>query len=816
MAKFRISGPDGGVYEVNAPDDATEDQVLSYVQQNTAGRSFAQPKLAASANAANEPSFLAGVANQAVDVWNQGVDVANQGVRGINRGINAAMSLPGEMVGGAVNMAGDAINMIAPGTVEPGQGDRFKFNNAVSEFMSSPNSTPQTDAGRYADSIGQALGGNIIPGAGIAMKARQAVPAAKTTIGAIGQNIVNAYRTNPGAAVATDAISATGAGIGLQLAKDLDLGPTLSPTGQVLGGLVGGLAPFGAAAAYSRAARSPMLARYRTSAPAGMEPQPQSAGAAVNPMLAAGDPTPPVTGADAAAYQYLANQAAAAGVKPGQLGARLEQSDIDAIGGRSAFGLVELDPSYQRIAGSLVRQNLEASNYGQRFVAGRQTGITPLDGMPENSGIPTRQFMEQKTPIDPPAGMYERMQENVRGYLQVPPRSAYRVDQDLFNIRKQQAQANYSAAYDAASTVNIAPVLDTVLDKWSALANDPRQLKPIAKRIEKAVNIFKTRAGTVEDLKRFQDGKELLDEEISGLMESPVGRNKKLGGVLNDFKKELLAAVDEEANIGPAGPLYKGARDVFSSTSELRDALEMGRNALKDGSEVSADAYRAMSAGEQQMFRIGLADPLDRLMAAQKRGADVTQTFQKPSVQEMLMEVGPQDQAMRFGRNIQSENTITRTNNEVFGNSKTQQRAVDDEAFNQMGDTIEAIKTAQEAVRSSRSLTDAGFNLAKGALERLGGFRADAAMALARKLFTADRAELDVIIREIDARIGPTKSAQFQDILDRYRASVARQSATSTAVATQQVNQPQTGPLRVGPIRPNQNGQNDLFNRPPG
>jgi len=89
-------------------------------------------------------------------------------------------------------------------------------------------------------------------------------------------------------------------------------------------------------------------------------------------------------------------------------------------------------------------------------------------------------------------------------------------------------------------------------------------------------------------------------------------------------------------------------------------------------------------------------------------------------------------------------------------------------------------------------------------------------MALARKLFTADRAELDVIIREIDARIGPTKSAQFQDILDRYQASVARQSATSTAVATQQVNQPQTGPLRVGPVRPNQTGQNDLFNRPPG
>lgn len=779
MAKFRITGPDGGVYEVNAPDDATEDQVLSYVQQNTAGRSFAQPKLAESANAANEPSVLA--------------DVGNQVVRGINRGVNAVVALPGEIVGGAVNM------------VAPGEGDRFKWNNAASEFMTSPNAQPQTDAGRYANSVGQAIGSNVIPGAGIAMKARQVAPAATTTMGQIGQNIVNAYRTNPGAAVATDAIAATGAGIGQQVAQDLDLGPT----GQVLGAVAGGIAPFGAAAAYSRAsdavARSPMLARYRTSAPAGMEPQPQSAGAAVNPMLAMGDPTPPITGPDAAAYQHLANQAASAGVKPGQLGARLERSDIDAIGGRSPLGLVDLDPSYQRLAGSIVRQNQEAANRGQRFVAGRQTGITPLDGMPENSGIPTRQFMEQGTPIDPPAGMYERMQENVRSYLQVPPRSAYRVDQDLVAIRQAQSQANYSAAYDAASNVNIAPVLDTVLGKWSAIASDPAQLTPIAKTIQRAVNIFKTKAGTVADLKRFQDGKELLDEVISGLIKSPVGRNKKLGGVLNDFKKELLAAVDNEANIGPAGPLYKSARDVFSSTSELRDALEMGRNALKEGAEVSADAYRAMTAGEKQMLRVGLADALDRVMAAQKRGADVTQIFQKPNVQELLMEVGPQDQAMRFGRNIQTENTTTRTTNEVFGNSKTQQRAVDDEAFNQMGDAIEAIRSAKDAVRSSRSLTDAGFNVIKGILERVGGFRADTATALANKMFTADRAELDVIIREIEARMGPTKSAHFAAMLDRYRANVARQSATSTAVATQQQNQPQQGPLR-----------DDLFKRPPG
>ena len=63
-------------------------------------------------------------------------DAGGQIVRGINRGMNSIVALPGEIVGGAINM------------VAPGQGDRFKWRNPVSEFMTSPDVQPQTDAGR--------------------------------------------------------------------------------------------------------------------------------------------------------------------------------------------------------------------------------------------------------------------------------------------------------------------------------------------------------------------------------------------------------------------------------------------------------------------------------------------------------------------------------------------------------------------------------------------------------------------------------------------------------------------------------------------
>lgn len=37
MPKYRITAPDGKTYEINAPDGASQDDVLQYVQQNYQG-----------------------------------------------------------------------------------------------------------------------------------------------------------------------------------------------------------------------------------------------------------------------------------------------------------------------------------------------------------------------------------------------------------------------------------------------------------------------------------------------------------------------------------------------------------------------------------------------------------------------------------------------------------------------------------------------------------------------------------------------------------------------------------------------------------
>ena len=163
------------------------------------------------------------------------VDVAQQSILGLNRGVNNVISIPGEIVGGAVNM------------VAPGEGDRFKWDNAFSRAFTRPDIQPRTKAGRYAASIGEAFGSSAIPMVGIAAKAAQVAKAAHAArqatnpLTAAGQQIVNAYRAAPGAAVAADAAASVGAGVGQQMAQEGGFGAT----GQMVGGVLGSLVPAG-------------------------------------------------------------------------------------------------------------------------------------------------------------------------------------------------------------------------------------------------------------------------------------------------------------------------------------------------------------------------------------------------------------------------------------------------------------------------------------------------------------------------------------------------------------------------------------------
>lgn len=580
-----------------------------------------------------------------------------------------------------------------------------------------------------------------------------------------------------------------------------------SAAGQAaLGGAVGAVLPPVVAGVAKGAgviadAISPTIARMGAS-PMGQrinsmigsaEPPPRSLSAAApeggGMAPPPGNGLPPITGADAAAEQLIANQLARANVNTTDIRQRFAQARQASSGQPNVTALADLDPSLARLGGSVQRQQPEAGNIARSFIQGRQTGITPQTGMPDGTGIQTRAMMEMPAPNAPPMGQGERVRTALREALNIPPGSTYRNEQAMIAAQRAEADNLYGDAYRAASGVNVRPAIEPVLQRWlQRAADEPRE---ISRAIIQAVRLYQAPSGTVGTLQRFQRSKEFLDGKIENYMDSIAGRNRALGGMLNEMQRELLGAVDQIPNVGAR---YALARGAFSTRAEMREAIELGRAAARESAEVSAGQYQQLTPGQQQMFRMGLFGELERRIASMPRQNDVTRIFDTPQMQELMQVISSQPQAQRLGRFVQGEkNMLTGTRNEVLGNSKTAERLADDEAVKQMSGLIEQL-------RSTRTLRDAAFAVTQKTLDTLFGFRADTAASAARMLFNANPRDVDRILMQIERRLGPDRAAQFRTLMSEHYAAIVRQAS---AAAPQQQQQPTAQP------------QNP-FERPPG
>lgn len=113
MAKFRITGPDGGTYEVTAPDGATEQDVLNYVQQNAAAAAPSMPstppptsqreledRSMAALDEARKPVWSADVLPYSRDALGKVSLDSNAGIIGA---IKRTLTAPGEVWQGKLN-----------------------------------------------------------------------------------------------------------------------------------------------------------------------------------------------------------------------------------------------------------------------------------------------------------------------------------------------------------------------------------------------------------------------------------------------------------------------------------------------------------------------------------------------------------------------------------------------------------------------------------------------------------------------------------------------------------------------------------------
>ena len=196
MAKYRITAPDGHSYEVTAPDDATQDQVMQYAQQNYQPQPEAAP---------SKP--------QDGGTFDTAIDTA----AGLGKGV-------GDVALGAQHYLGKAANMIGADTV----GSWLVNDAAQGRKKLSGELAPHKARSPIAAPVGE-ISGNVLA----------TLPVGGAIAGAVG-------KVAPGASALANSIRSGGFNTGTNLAnagfgaKAIDMG-TRMLGGGITGGATAGL-----------------------------------------------------------------------------------------------------------------------------------------------------------------------------------------------------------------------------------------------------------------------------------------------------------------------------------------------------------------------------------------------------------------------------------------------------------------------------------------------------------------------------------------------------------------------------------------------
>lgn len=149
-----------------------------------------------------------------------------------------------------------------------------------------------------------------------------------------------------------------------------------------------------------------------------------------------------------------------------------------------------------------------------------------------------------------------------------------------------------------------------------------------------------------------------------------AGENNR-ARIIDNLRTKLIGSVDKQV------PKFADARNVFSTESGVKDALENGRNLFSK--TMSPDelgvTLRGMSGAEHDAFIQGARSAVSDIMGSARNDAGAARTlFAKGWTKEKLNTViGPEATDALF-KNLEREGTFHETSSGVLGNSRTAAR----------------------------------------------------------------------------------------------------------------------------------------------
>jgi len=719
MPRFEITSPDGRRFEVNGPEGSTQNDAIRFIQGQLSAKHPDEPERDIDYDTP-VPDVRAAIdklpetrKDRALNIW------ADKRIAKERQQQGALAPLPNTAEGipfiGNLLDEGTALVKSGLHTVIPQIGAPYSEELALQRARSR-----QADAASPALAAGSKLAAGIATGGPLFGR----IAPAATLAGRVGQGV------GIGAGVgAVEGFTGGEGGLG-ERADNATLGA-------LWGAGTGGAIPIAGSAVtrgygMARDAIGPTFTRLRY-------------------------------GPEEAADQILAQRIAREGSSPALK--RLDLQRGQAVAARMDSNsratlpetIADTSDDMRRLTGSLYRQGGEAGNVIEDELTRRQRG-------------PANMFANAD-PDGPPQGQMARVMDSTERALQIRSAdSARRTEQQIMAEQAAEGRHLYQQAYEGSEAFDLQPALDAMgltIQQYPA---------PFAARLNRARNLF-LRSGSspnnpmwVDNVRRFDAAKKSLDDMIETAQRQ--GQNN-LARELTGFKDALLRQVHgiDEAGNPTRNLAYQEARQTWGSAAENREAIEMGRSALREGSEVSVEHFRDLSRGQQRLFRLGFLESLRNALGTKRPGNDVTQLFQQQRVRDLMGEIVPRpagrnavfrNRPERYGDLMRREGRMVQTNAEVLGNSKTAQRGQDDLNY-----TGNALSTMWNRFRSSPSLFNVGVEAIGAGIQRIFAYKQDVALALARRLLEANPEARNQILRRLSRRGGPDRFSRFADEVDR-------------------------------------------------
>lgn len=176
----------------------------------------------------------------------------------------------------------------------------------------------------------------------------------------------------------------------------------------------------------------------------------------------------------------------------------------------------------------------------------------------------------------------------------------------------------------------------------------------------------------VPNMRLLDAGKRGLDAMIADNTDAVTGKVNDLGRALTIAKNGYVGELDR------LNPLYKTARDAYAGPSASLAALNDGSRFLTMAPEQLADRVSNMSDSEQQFFRMGAARALQDRVGSMADSSDaVKRVFGNATIRKQIGAVFGQDAADQFAQSMTPEKIATMTNQFVRGGSNTANKLAD-------------------------------------------------------------------------------------------------------------------------------------------